>query len=92
MDNQRCETCRFWEYVGYEEEFDESFGRCRRLPPVFNRDAADHWYKNSIGQYVNEIGVWPHTVITDWCGEYQPLPPTPENPVVVTSTLDMNQP
>jgi len=89
MDNQRCETCRFWDWHEYDTvlghtEDTEWNGWCRRYPPVFDVGV-------DIESDDNAAWTQPVTMKHDWCGEYQPLPPT-ENPVVVTSTLDLNQP
>ncbi|MDB5310532.1 MAG: hypothetical protein JWO38_4734 [Gemmataceae bacterium] len=82
-----CETCRFW---------DEAREECRRHSPVLlvlipprgelraegNGKPAGHV----------PVGQWPHTVATDWCGEWQPAgaaAPAPPAPAPVLAIGDL---
>jgi hypothetical protein len=55
-----CGRCRYW------QPGTESFGQCRRQPPVV--DFTDE----------GPMSAWPGTAATDWCGKFRPdLDPAP---------------
>lgn len=59
MDDQFCQTCRFWVLLDSDYEKQEgSFGECMRYPPrVLSHD--------------NTYGFIPVTTKEWWCGEWQ---------------------
>ena len=58
---QACGTCRFWKRAA-GGDLQAGWGQCRRHRPTVpevNDDKLVH------------VGVWPHTDVTDWCGEWE---------------------
>ncbi len=64
-----CETCKFWQHNDHLADND-SRGCCHIRAPIVVPFVH--------GQLVT---CWPDVVGTDWCGEWQPLPVTPEKEV-----------
>ncbi len=58
MNNERCETCRYWnnEYGDADD-----CGVCRRYPPVLHPD----------NRRDERVAEQPYTLRGDWCGEWQ---------------------
>lgn len=61
---ERCERCRFWEFIKNDE------GWCNRFPPSIPHTAGQE-ETTTLG-YSMYMGLWPVTVSTSWCGEFQP--------------------
>lgn len=57
-----CRTCGFW-WRDASGESGDDWGQCRRMPPTTPPIRDDK---------LVHVGVWPHTVATDWCGEWRP--------------------
>jgi len=57
---QSCGTCRFWKRAAGDDPRG-SWGQCRRMPPTVPEVGDDK---------LVHVGVWPHTDIADWCGEW----------------------
>ena len=57
---ERCDKCKFWE-IGT--------GRCHRLSPRPStpREAINQ----TMGEWDQDLSVWPITSESDWCGEFQ---------------------
>jgi len=68
MDDERCETCRFWE--GGDGE---GTGPCRRNAPPVRLGLDDDGERFGHA----EFAYWPITLTDDWCGEHQPRKPLP---------------
>ena len=62
MDGPRCETCRFWDCQLADAG---GWGGCRRFPPVAPE------FEKFDGGGVADVGKWPCTQDSDWCGEYR---------------------
>lgn len=61
-----CSTCLFWQRNWWELRGE--WGACKAHPPVlFEPEAAIDFDGDSAGL----AGVFPATVGSDWCGEYQ---------------------
>ena len=87
MVQGNCHSCRFWlveHDAGEHENGSESFGWCRRYPPIVldhmarmtipplgNReDNYDPEDVATVGR-VQSARIFPATYGTEWCGEYQ---------------------
>jgi hypothetical protein len=85
MTSEQCSRCRFWllERADPEDNRDESFGWCRRFPPV----VVDHMARQAIPTVgfgghnfdpeniatvmnVHNAGLFPASYADEWCGEY----------------------
>ena len=56
-NEKTCENCKFWDQLACCFYGTEKYvGSCRRFPP----------YK----QFAMGEGVWPKTIMDDWCGEF----------------------
>ena len=64
---ERCETCRWWEYWDDACNTQYRLGECHRHAPIPLLCADD---PTMIGKQQ-----WPNTRAIDFCGEYQPTPP-----------------
>jgi hypothetical protein len=75
---QRCETCRFWEW-GHAGDKDQGYlGMCHRNPPTFApREATEDYYGNSVPVLPSQMGLFPLTDEHDWCSEWQSSDPDP---------------
>ncbi len=73
---ERCETCKFWDWLGNEPEPETDKGLCRRLPPVIppTATALVEWHGPGDIPYGSLAAVYPITDQDDWCGEWQPIP------------------
>ena len=99
MSDERTETCcscRHWKWKGQDasdardsadDKYVESYGECRRQPPVvFGRviDKGTNLIAGHVvllgGRYeydpdtsLSNVGLtgWPTTMVYDWCGEHQ---------------------
>jgi hypothetical protein len=61
VSEERCETCRFWQFEHkFESDGDYSIGRCRRRAPELSQHG---------------LATHPATVNLHWCGDYQPKTP-----------------
>lgn len=58
---QACGTCRFWKRAA-GGDLQAGWGQCRRHPPTVPEVGDDK---------LVHVGVWPHTDVTDWCGEWE---------------------
>lgn len=58
----KCEDCYFW-FCKNVDEF-AYWGQCRRNPPTSGVSSVGH------------PPTWPVTHLEDWCGEFNPKPPT----------------
>lgn len=58
---EACGTCRFWKRSGAADPR-EGWGQCRRMPPTLPEMSDDK---------LVHVGVWPHTDVADWCGEWE---------------------
>ncbi len=61
---ERCETCRFW-----DKPDATVIGICRRHAPR----AMVGWQHEDSHPNFNQWALWPATVETEWCGEWQGL-------------------
>lgn len=61
---ETCENCRFWQ----ESEKRKGQGWCRRNPP---RHIADNPPNALRGLGITNRGIWPATIDSDWCGEFE---------------------
>jgi hypothetical protein len=74
----KCETCVYWhdDNETHRDETLVSIGQCRRSPPTQG----------------DPIGVWPHTLSIDWCGQWKEIFSPPEevmDPRVSTAPLKL---
>ncbi|MFM8378603.1 MAG: hypothetical protein ACKOB1_04675 [Planctomycetia bacterium] len=60
-DGQACGTCRFWKRAAGADPR-AGWGQCRRMPPTLP-EVSD--------EKLVHVGVWPHTDVADWCGEWE---------------------
>ena len=63
-DNERCETCRFWESNATDGS--DGDGACHRYPPRMM------YLPNGQNSDLNTFAWWPDAEWQAWCGEYQP--------------------
>ena len=56
-----CGTGRFWKRAA-GGDLQAGWGQCRRHPPTVPEVSDDK---------LVHVGVWPHTDVTDWCGEWE---------------------
>lgn len=59
---QACGNCRFWKQPPGGDPR-AGWGQCRRMPPTVPEVSDDK---------LVHVGVWPHTDVADWCGEWEP--------------------
>ena len=67
MTEHRCSDCRYWDEG---EGTQIGLGRCRRQSPLFN--PSMHIEKDA------DLGAWPVTDSSDWCGEFRGIFKTDE--------------
>lgn len=75
MEINCCKGCRFYLDAGDPGALpmtDEDWGYCYRYPPVLNSLEIE---ENPL--VLSDDGVWVRPLVraSDWCGEWQPLPP-----------------
>ena len=58
---QACGNCRFWNRASGGDPR-ASWGQCRRMPPTLPAVSDEK---------LVHVGVWPHTDLADWCGEWE---------------------
>jgi hypothetical protein len=83
MNDERCETCRFWsDCPGVTEESEaDKAGYCKRFPPQWANDGLRSVAGPSDFPVLCNLN-WCHPVTdaTDWCGEWRPLPVVADPP------------
>ena len=64
MAEETCGSCRFWRAKEGRTPDEQGDSDCRRNAPV-----AAPWTED--GEYETNYVIWPVTLDTEWCGEWQ---------------------
>lgn len=72
-----CLTCRFFDEIQGAENPGVRFGVCHRYPPVpLRRESLERLDEvREIAKVIDLLSYWPLVTDSQWCGEYQDIPP-----------------
>lgn len=65
----QCKNCAYWFRAVELEQMSFSFGYCKRQPPYLGENSSE-LYSRLFGDIGKNIGLFPITSQTNWCGEY----------------------
>jgi len=69
ISDAQCKNCAYWFRAVELEQMSFGFGYCKRQPPSLGENASE-LYHRLFGDVSKNIGVFPLTSQTNWCGEY----------------------
>ena len=65
----QCKVCAYWFRAVELEQMSFSFGYCKRQPPSLGQKSSE-LHQRLFGDVSKNIGVFPLTSQTNWCGEF----------------------
>ncbi len=69
INDAQCEKCTYWFRAVELEQMSFGFGYCKRQPPSLDENSSE-LHQRLFGNISRNIGAFPLTSQTNWCGEY----------------------